>query len=305
MVIKELVNRIYWAPEYSNAFSLGASGSQVTIQPDGTVHQHNALMAPGDTIMYWHSHNNYQMDKSVPQLPILQPGKQYRIVIHGNAFPIETAMYRINFNDRQGHQIKKVMFRDGIQTFRYPLEAVDYDLLIINAGGTDYYFDNAEISLDSVSTAANSEFWIQSPFGDSRLPRIILLIPANKRYKSTFPELSHYCHRYCLLPVVVDPRIDADKLATNLNKMVADDSLKGANLVSCDARLAQGVAKFASQNIDTPVLMVGQQGDVPVLGNVSQFQLRKPLLPVETDTLDPDWPLIFTAIHHNWEDDHG
>lgn len=296
---KALVNRVYWAPDYSNAFTLGASGSQVTVKPDGTVHQHNDLMAPGDPIMIWRSHENYQFSKAVPQLPMLCPGRKYRIVIHGSAFPVQTVTYRLTFIDSQGHEVKRCFFNEQSKVFTFPADAINYEVVVVNAGSTDFYFRDLEISAERVPAAANSDFWIQEPVGDRRQPRLIFLIAANERRKENFPELAHYSTDYNILPVVID-RVTKHQLVTYLERLLADAALKNAQVVACDARFDAAVLELARRYPEKGFMVVGRQGHSVNMDNVTVYWQRARLPYVRSNTLQPDWPLIFTAIGQNW-----
>lgn len=296
---KTLINRVYWAPDYSNAFSLGASGSQLTVNPDGTVHQHNDLMAPGDPIMFWRSHESYQFSKAVPQLPILQPGGKYRVVIHGSAFPTQTVTYRLNFIDSQGHEVKHLFFNEQEKVFTFPPDAINYEILIVNAGATDFYFRNLEISAAAAPEVANSDFWIQEPIGDQNQPRIILLIAAGKRCKENFPEIADYCAGYNVLPVVIGD-LASPKISLYVKRLLEEPALKKARLVACDARFNPTISEIAHQFPDNAFMAVGKKGQPITADNVTTYWQRVRMPSIQDGVLRPDWPLIFTAINQNW-----
>lgn len=270
---KELVNRIYWAPEYANAFTLGASGSQVTIQPNGSVHQHNALMAPGDPIMFWHSTENYQMAKTVPQLPILRQGSEYRIVIHGRSFPEQTVTYRLGFKDAQDHEVQHYYFNDNHYQFVFPEDAVNYELIILNAGATDYYFDNIELSLSQVSPAANTSFWVQKPLGAANQPRLVLLTAAGQRVKTNYPKLANYTKHFNILPIVADPQLVSNRVLTYLQRLYSQPSVKGTRLVVVDPIFNAAVLRLV-QMIDVDVMLPVTEHIENLPANVTEYWPR-------------------------------
>lgn len=305
MVKKMLVNRVYWAPEYSNAFTLGASGSQVTIQPDGAVHQHNDLMAPGDPIMFWHSSENYQMAKTVPQLPFLQPGGEYRIVVNGRSFPERTVLYRVGFTDNQGHHLKDRYFRDNQFTFTMPEQAANWEIVIVNAGATDFYFTDFELAAKSVPEAAFGDFWIQGPVGEPTQPKLILLIPAGRRFKTNFPDLGNYCQGFNGLPIVVSNHVTGEQLTKYLKRIMQEPALQNAGIVSCGPALDDRVIEFAQTDMNLRVMILTNQHYENLPFNVTQFMGQRLLSVIKANALEPDWPLIFNAIRQNWGEQHG
>lgn len=301
---KQLVNKIYWAPEYSNAFTLGASGSQVQIQANGEVHQHNDLMAPGDPIMFWHSHENYQFAKTVPQLPLLQQGTKYRFVIHGSAFPEQTVLYRVRCFGAQGHQVFEQYYRKTTFTFIYPSSATNYELTIVNAGATDYYFTDLELSLATVPDAANSRFWIQDQVGKEGEQVTILLLPAGRRYKSNFPDLVRYARGLTLLPIMVD-NVNKQQLSRYLGKLLNQPVLKDARVVVTDARISEQLESFIQEHPMTAFMTAVRRSQANAPVNVFQYVQRRVLPIIKTNALEPDWELIFSAINRNWGGKNG
>lgn len=297
---KALVNRIYWAPDHSNAFTLGASGSQLIVKPNGEIHQHNDLMAPGDAIMFWHSHEDYQTSKAVPQLPILTPGVKYRMVIHGSSFPNRTVLYRVGFFDLQGHEISNKYFRDQISTFVFPKDAVNYEIKVVNAGATDFYFKNIEISASWVENEANSNFWVQQPIGNEDNPLLILLIHAGNRTKENYPELEHYCAwGYYLLPIVAENE-DEEKTEKKIASFLKEQELNAINIVGCDLHFNEIIVKLATQFPQCQFLTINQRITAGSYQNIANYELKSNIPWIAKENFKPDWATIFKAIKQNW-----
>ena len=67
-----MLNYVYWGNQPNNNYRYG---SALTVRADQSVHFVNRLMAPGKTLVKWHSAGNYQAQRVVPQLPELLSGQ--------------------------------------------------------------------------------------------------------------------------------------------------------------------------------------------------------------------------------------
>ena len=71
-----MLNYVYWGNQPNNNYRYG---SAMTVRADQSVHFVNRLMAPGKTLVKWHSAGNYQAQRIVSQLPELLSNQTYQI----------------------------------------------------------------------------------------------------------------------------------------------------------------------------------------------------------------------------------
>lgn len=126
-----LVQHIYWGDTSSDSDYLYGS---VIHHYDRVVHFENLRFASGKTIKKWVSHTNYQHSRCTPALPILRPGRRYRLAQKFQAEPLGRAYLQLEFFNRQGEAIDLLILKKGEEEFTYPLEAFSYTVSLLSAG---------------------------------------------------------------------------------------------------------------------------------------------------------------------------
>lgn len=107
--MEQIINQIYWE-SIANTYMYG---TKLKKHVDKSVEFENKMMAPGKEIMSWHSTNNYQSAKRVPDLPFLINGNEYQIFIKAKAEPENTCVNRLTFL-----MLKKMKLSDWILQIR-------------------------------------------------------------------------------------------------------------------------------------------------------------------------------------------
>lgn len=174
----QTINQIYW--DRINASYM--SGTSLKKYPDETVKFKNELMPAGKTIIKWSSSLNYQSNKEVPRLPILQSGRSYQLVIDIDIKPINTAIFCLKFFDLQTTEINKIVFTEKEKQFVYPAEAVSYTFEIISGGCNEIKCRRLQLGNSNVPIEAFDDFY---PVTISQLPNTkkvgLLLVADSKR----------------------------------------------------------------------------------------------------------------------------
>ena len=138
-----MLNYIYWGNQPNNNYRYG---SAMTVRADQSVQFVNRLMAPGKTLVKWHSAGNYQAQRVVPQLPELLSKQAYQFKAVMKVKPAARVMLRASFYDAQGDVIKEFQAHGDQLTVTCPLEVVSYTVELINLGCWELDFKRLEIS---------------------------------------------------------------------------------------------------------------------------------------------------------------
>lgn len=138
-----MLNYVYWGNQSNNNYRYG---SAMTVRADQSVHFVNRLMAPGKTLVKWHSAGNYQAQRIVSQLPELLSNQTYQIKAVMKVEPAARVMLKASFYDAQGDVIKEFQAHGTQLTVICPLEVVSYTVELINLGCWELDFKRLEIA---------------------------------------------------------------------------------------------------------------------------------------------------------------
>ena len=138
-----MLNYVYWGNQPNNNYRYG---SAMTVRADQSVHFVNRLMAPGKTLVKWHSAGNYQAQRVVPQLPELLSKQTYQLKAVMKVEPAASVMLKASFYDAQGDVIKEFQAHGTQLTVTCPLEVVSYTVELINLGCWELDFKRLEIA---------------------------------------------------------------------------------------------------------------------------------------------------------------
>lgn len=288
--MQRVVNHIYWSNH--NFF---ANGTSLRVSSKLSVDFENNLMAPGKAVITWGSAYNYQGTKTVPQLPMLRVGHQYRIVLHLTSVPDHTYLIRLTFNDLQGTVIKKEEFRSEQRDFVFPVGTVSYSLEIINAGLTSFHLGRVDICESSMPIEVNSDIWVHKPVNfSSKLPLNVILVRDSKQSRKTYPVLQNL-----MLPVQV---IGIgwqyqDDLVSYLNQWLSKQQLTNVHIISTDSSLDNIVLQVKEKCTQAEVMTTNACATT----EIEHYTWNH--VPVEwtsPDVTEPDWDNIMASIKDVW-----
>lgn len=109
-------------------------GSTVVKRQDGSVQFYNPLVSSGTDIKSWVAIQNYQSDRTQPDLPLLKKGHSYDLTANLEAVPTGSVFLKVSFLDRYDNEIKQLIEKSTQMTFVYPHEAYTYSISLLSAG---------------------------------------------------------------------------------------------------------------------------------------------------------------------------
>ena len=109
-------------------------GSTVVKRQDGPVQFYNPLVPSGTDIKSWVAIQNYQADRTQPDLPLLKKGHSYDLTANLEAVPTGSVFLKVSFLDRYDNEIKQLIEKSTQMTFVYPHEAYTYSISLLSAG---------------------------------------------------------------------------------------------------------------------------------------------------------------------------
>ena len=109
-------------------------GSTVVKRQDGYVQYYNPLVPSGSDLKSWVAIQNYQSDRTQPDLPLLKKGHSYDLTANLEAVPTGSVFLKVSFLDRYDNEIKQLIEKSTQMTFVYPHEAYTYSISLLSAG---------------------------------------------------------------------------------------------------------------------------------------------------------------------------
>lgn len=212
-----MLNYVYWGNQPNNNYRYG---SAMTVRADQSVHFVNRLMAPGKTLVKWHSAGNYQAQRIVSQLPELLSNQTYQIKAVMKVGPAARVMLKASFYDAQGDVIKEFQAHGTQLTVICPLEVVSYTVELINLGCWELDFKRLEIADQGIDQQITVPPLIKPILGQ---PVSVLLLET--RRTSSGIDFNVLADIPNLLPVVIpwQDRNDALDLAkARINQAIPD-----------------------------------------------------------------------------------
>lgn len=290
---QEVVNEIYWPPDMDSAFTFG---SHVIVDAYDRVSFHNRLMTPGVVMKAWSVAVNYQGSKIVPQLPHLKINHQYRIVLHAKMQPENSLMIRLSFNDIQGNTLKQYNFNRSNAYFTVPAETITMSLELVNAGNTHLDFERIEICERNVSPNAHADLWFQEPINyDQHQLLNLLVVPANKRAKKTYPLLKNLSPILPLQVLLVDYQYRGN-LERDITKYLQEHKRKNIRLVSCHERFDIPILNLQKDFDSIQTLVTTKHQQRLNMIDSYAYELSKTNSWSNENLVEPNWPVIIDAI---------
>lgn len=290
---QQIVNEIYWTPDLNSAFNFG---SNVKVDHLDRVSFYNRLMTPGVALNQWPVAANYQGAKTVPQLPHLRINHQYRMVLHATAKPANSLMMRLIFTDIQGNEIKRFNYKRSNVYFTVPAETIGITLQLINAGNEQVNFQRIEICEKNVDPAANQDLWFQPVLNNHKgRPRHLLIVPANRRAKKTYPLLEQLVDNLAVQVVLVDYQY-AGNLTEDLEKYIKKHRLFQARVISCDPQFDVPVLDLQKKLLTIKSLVTSIHKMQLNMFDSWDYDLPKRENWVNPNLVEPNWRAIIDAI---------
>ena len=109
-------------------------GTALTVKASGDVHLVNRLMPSGTTIQEWYSFTDYQSVRDTPTLPLLHPGKTYRLDPAISTSPPGTALFDVRYFDRFDDLLRTEVLYPPSYLFEYPAGCHHYTIRLLNGG---------------------------------------------------------------------------------------------------------------------------------------------------------------------------
>lgn len=290
--MQKLVNHIYWSTH-----SVFYPGSHISVSPKLKVDWSNSLMSPGKPIITWRSSYNFQGDRAIPQLPILQNGRKYRIRAHLTSKPLSSYLIRITFFDLQGTEIKRVEFRSHERSFVYPKDTVTYQIEIINTGMTALHFDRLDICDDNLSKSVHDDIWIHRPVHVRQSqPLNIILVKDGKQARKTYPILDELAPLMPIQIISIDWQYEGN-IAEWFTQWLAKQKFKEFHLVSTNPDLDRIVWNVRQQNDNCEIMLTH-----PIEKQLLNYRVwdYSPQSWQSPNITEPNWQKIIDAMNSSW-----
>lgn len=115
-------------------------GTALTLESSGDVRLVNPLMPSGTTIQEWYSFTDYQAVRDAPALPLLHPGKTYRIDLAVESSPPGAIIVDVRYFDRFNALMRSDVLHPPSYSFEYPTGCHHYTVRLVNGGCDELRF---------------------------------------------------------------------------------------------------------------------------------------------------------------------
>lgn len=121
--------RIKWGIDFNDNYNYGA---KIAYTSSGDVAYSSPLMPPGVSIKSWYSKTEFHSSRKSPMLPMLLPGHEYELTLHAEFDRKEAVQLLVEFFDKDGFFLEKLVFETTQESFRFPQNATDYQIHMVN-----------------------------------------------------------------------------------------------------------------------------------------------------------------------------
>lgn len=120
-------------------------GSALLIDPAaragaGELRLVNPLMPSGTILQEWHSSTDYRALRHSPTLPLLHPGRSYRLDPELRSDPPDTVLFELRCYDRFDRLLGAEVLRPPEHRFETPAACHHYTIRLVNAGCDELRF---------------------------------------------------------------------------------------------------------------------------------------------------------------------
>jgi accessory Sec system protein Asp3 len=124
-------------------------GSALTLGRSGEVSLVNPLMPSGTIIQEWYSFTDYQSVRESPALPLLRPGKTYRIDPAIQSSPAGSVIFDVRCFDRLDDLVRADVLHPPSYSFEYPVGCHHYAIRLVNGGCDELRFTSFRLLEDA------------------------------------------------------------------------------------------------------------------------------------------------------------
>lgn len=135
---------VYW-----NNYGIGSYLYGTTLKFDTltkNVYYKHIMVNAGITIHEWTSQVNYQQVRTIPQLPLLERGKKYKLKFKASTVPKNTLYVKLEFYDIYNNLIETTFIKEKEGEFIYPNNSFSYKVILFNAGIHEMTFEYLQIA---------------------------------------------------------------------------------------------------------------------------------------------------------------
>ena len=294
--MQNYINQVYWGPSWNTYYN----GSKVTISAKKEVDFNNPLMVPGKDIIKWGSVYNFQANKTVPQLPLLQINQRYRISIKASSEPAQGFFTRIVFFNGQGDEISRLEFHNLEKAFTFPEGAVHYEVSLVNTGCTSLQFKRLEICPAKLPRSVHNDLWFHKPVNsDSDQPVNIVVMHDPKRVKKTWETVGKMLNGLPLQIISIGWQYNGD-LADAIVHWIEQKNQLYAHLISTSADLDKVLRKVHQASPKTQLLLTEESRDDKLHIDYEIYASRDIPEWSTANLVDPEWITITHAINGLW-----
>jgi accessory Sec system protein Asp3 len=103
-------------------------------------------MPPGVSIKSWYSKTEFHISRKSPMLPMLLPGYKYELTLHAAFDRKEAVQLLVEFFDKDGFLLEKLVFETNQECFLFPQGATDYQIHMVNKKHQEIHFKDLVLS---------------------------------------------------------------------------------------------------------------------------------------------------------------
>lgn len=148
--------RIKWGIDFNDNYNYGA---KIAYTSSGDVAYSSPLMPPGVSIKSWYSKTEFHSSRKSPMLPMLLPGHEYELTLHAEFDRKEAVQLLVEFFDKDGFFLEKLVFETTQESFRFPQNATDYQIHMVNKKHQQILFKELVLSTKENQTLLQLLRW--------------------------------------------------------------------------------------------------------------------------------------------------
>lgn len=117
------------------------SGTELTVDAQGSVRLEHPLMPSGTVMQSWCSLTDYQAVRAAPTLPALRQGRSYRLVPELTATPPDSVYFEVRCCNRFNEHIRVTTLHPPSFEFALPSDCHHLEIRLRNGGCDALSFD--------------------------------------------------------------------------------------------------------------------------------------------------------------------
>ncbi|OQO80273.1 accessory Sec system protein Asp3 [Enterococcus gallinarum] len=205
------IYRIKWGIDFNDNYNYGA---KIAYTSSGDVAYSSPLMPPGVSIKSWYSKTEFHSSRKSPMLPMLLPGHEYELTLHAEFDRKEAVQLLVEFFDKDGFFLEKLVFETTQESFRFPHNATDYQIHMVNKKHQQILFK--ELVLSTKENQALAVVPIGANSGSNSGANIVAVTPLvgeSAALSVVFEKQNSYVKEYslpdCEAGLFIEPGVTA------------------------------------------------------------------------------------------------